>query len=240
MKYLASVSYDGSKFFGFQRLNEDPSVQYELEKALTKINKSEVFVKGAGRTDRGVHALDQKVHFELDVNVPVDRLANAINSLLSDYVRVNDVKIVDEDFHARFSVKEKTYEYIINLGNYDPIKNDYLYNYNRSLNIKAMKKASKYLLGLHSFEGFTAGGRDNYDSMIYSIKFKKKNDLLYISFNGKSFYRYMVRNLVGAIILAGQEKIKPEDIKKVLLERKNVINYVTAPPNGLYLKKIEY
>ena len=240
MKYLASVSYDGSKFYGFQRLNEDPSVQGELERVLTKINKKKVEVKGAGRTDRGVHALDQKIHFELNVDIPTDHIKEAMNSLLNPYVHVNDVKEVDDDFHARFSVLKKQYDYYINIGEYDPIKEDYLYNYNRKLDIDKMKEASKYLLGGHSFEVFTAGERDNYDSIIYDINFEVENDIIKISFIGKSFYRYMVRNLVGALLIIGQGKAEPEDMKKVFETGKNVLNFVTAPSNGLYLKEIMY
>ena len=240
MKCLASVSYDGSKFYGFQRLNEEQSVQKELERVLTKINKSNVEVKGAGRTDRGVHAIDQKIHFELDVNIPIDHVKEAMNSLLNPYVYVNSVCEVDDDFHARFSVVKKQYDYVINMGEYNPIKEDYLYNYNRELNIDKMKEASSYLLGAHSFKAFTAGERDNYDSIIYDISFEIKDNILTISFIGKSFYRYMVRNLVGALIIVGEEKCEPKDIKTTLEKGENNINYITAPSNGLYLKEIMY
>lgn len=239
MRYLISVSYDGSKFYGFQRLNKKKTVQSELEKALTKINKTIVVVKGAGRTDRGVHAIDQKVHFDLNVNIPPERLINAINSLVEPYIKVNDAKIVDKDFHARFSVKLKTYTYVINLGEFDPIKHDYLYNYNRDLNIKKMENASKVLLGAHSYEAFTSGKRESYNSIITAIKFKKHKDILTITFVGKSFYRYMVRNLVGALMLVGEDKINKQDLEDIL-NLKKVGNYITVPASGLYLEKIEY
>ena len=157
MRYLISVSYDGSKFYGFQRLNQKKTVQAELERALTKINKTDTQVKGAGRTDRGVHARDQKVHFDLSVSIPPERLVNAINSLVQPYIKVNTAEIVDDNFHARFNVTSKTYTYVINLGEFDPIKHDYLYNYNHELNIKKMENASKVLLGPHSYEAFTSG-----------------------------------------------------------------------------------
>ena len=240
MKYLASVSYDGSKFYGFQRLPKNISVQKVIEDALTKINKTKVVVKGAGRTDRGVHAIDQKIHFDLSINIEADRLKNALNSLVGEYIYINDVINVNDDFHARFDVKMKTYEYIINMGEYNPIKNDYFYNYNHKLNIKAMKKASTYLLGAHDFEAFTSGERNNYNSIIKSIDFKKIKNELHITFKGKSFYRYMVRNLVGALIIVGNGKIKPIDMKNMLEKKDNIYNYMTVPAGGLYLKHIEY
>ena len=121
MRYLISVSYNGSKFYGFQRLDKKKSIQGELEKVLTKINKTVVYVKGAGRTDRGVHARDQRVHFDLTINIAPERLIEAMNSMLDDAIRVNSCEIVEDNFHARFDVKKKRYIYVINLGKYDPI-----------------------------------------------------------------------------------------------------------------------
>lgn len=240
MRYLISVSYNGSKFFGFQRLDKKKSVQGELEKVLTKLNKTVVYVKGAGRTDRGVHARDQKVHFDLSVDIPPERLIDAMNSMLDNAIRVNSCEIVDENFHARFDVKKKKYVYIINLGKYDPISDDFIYNYNRDLDIKSMKKASKYFIGAHSFEAFTSGERESYNSIIYDITLKRKKDYLVITFIGKSFYRYMVRNMVGALMLVGNGKEKPEVIKTMLEDKSKKSNYMTVPANGLYLEKVDY
>lgn len=240
MKYLITVSYDGSKYYGFQRLNDLPSIQKELEDALSVINKDKVEVKGSGRTDRGVHALGQKCHFELKYDIPCERLINAINSLLSNYVRVLDCIKVNDDFHARFSVKKKIYKYIINMGKYDVIKEDYLYNYCKKLDIKSMKRASNYLIGKHSYKVFVSGDRDNYNSEIYKIIFKKEKDILTITFEGKSFYRYMVRNMVGALLLVGCGKISIEEFKNMIDSDENKYTYITAPSNGLYLESVEY
>lgn len=240
MRYLVSICYDGSKFYGFQRLHNHYTVQEEVEKALTILNKKEVRIKGAGRTDRGVHALDQKVSFDLDVDIPPERLKNALNSILRPNISANEVEIVEKDFHARFKVLKKTYTYVVNLGEFDTIKDSYLYNYNRSLDIQSMKKAIKYLKGIHNFKAFTSGTRDNYESIIYETKIKKKRNLLYFTFTGKSFYRYMVRNMVGSLIAVGEGKLKPSDIEQYLIGKNVHIHYVTAPPNGLYLTKIVY
>lgn len=241
MKYLASVSYDGSKFYGFQRLNNKKTVQSEIEKVLTHINKTVVLIKGAGRTDRGVHAIDQKIHFELNINnIDDDHLLKAINSRLDKSVRINWLKKVDSDFHARFDCKSKKYQYIINLGEYDLFIDDYVYNYNRKLNVKNMKKASKCLIGMHSYKAFTSGERKSYNSVIYNIEFKKQNNMLYITFTGSSFYRYMIRNLVGALLLAGENKIKPNELEEMLIKEENICNYMTVPANGLYLIEVNY
>ena len=240
MKYLVSISYDGSKYYGFERQPKLKTIQGEIERVLKKISKEDITIKGAGRTDRGVHALDQKAHFELSNNIPCDGLKDAMNSLLDDYIYINYVKEVNEDFHARFDCASKTYEYYLNVGEYNPIKNDYIYNYNKPLNIGKMRKAAKYLCGMHSYEAFTAGERENYNSIVYKITISKKDNIIKFKFDGKSFYRYMVRNLVGILIDVGRGKIEPIDAKKTLEAKKNICGYVTAPACGLYLTKVNY
>lgn len=239
MNYVAKVSYDGSKFYGFQRLNEEPSVQKLLEEALTKINKHSVEIKGAGRTDRGVHANGQCFSFKLDVNIDIDGLKDGLNSLVAPYVYIKDIKEVDENFHARFSVLKKKYIYKINLGEYDPKLTDYVYQCKYNLDIDKMKEVAKLYLGVHDFHNFVSGERDNYECIIYDIDFKEKDNILNIIFEGKSFYRYMVRNLVGMMIDVARGK---EEISKVeeMLNSIDEIHGYTAPACGLYLEDIEY
>lgn len=239
MNYVIEISYDGSKFFGFQRLNEEVSVQKVLEEALTKINKQTVEVKGAGRTDRGVHANGQCVSFKLDVDIDETGLKRALNSLVKPYIYVRDVKVVDEDFHARFSVKRKTYIYKINLGEFNPQIEDYVYQTEFKLDVDKMKEVAKLYLGVHDFHNFVSGEREDYTCIVYDIRFYQVGDILNIEFEGKSFYRYMVRNLVGMMIEVGRGK---DDISKVkeMLETKEEKPGYTAPACGLYLEKIEY
>lgn len=240
MRFLACIQYDGSNFFGFQRLNNNRSVQKELEKVLTKINKKDVIVKGAGRTDRGVHAKSQMCHFDLDINIDERGLKKAMNSLLPNDIYVNDIKKVNSDFHARFLVTKKVYSYHINMGQYDAIKDKYLYNYCQKLDVKLMKKAAKIFIGAHSYKAFVSGERENYNSIIYDIRLNVLNDKLVISFIGTSFYRYMIRNLVGALIMVGSRKLDLDTLKCMLDSGKRLVNYLTVPSNGLYLEKIEY
>lgn len=239
MNYVIEISYDGSKFFGFQRLNEEVSVQKVLEEALTKINKQSVEVKGAGRTDRGVHANGQCVSFKLDVDIDETGLKRALNSLVKPYIYVRDVKAVDDDFHARFSVKRKTYIYKINLGEFNPQIEDYVYQTEFKLDVDKMKEVAKLYLGVHDFHNFVSGEREDYTCIVYDIRFNQVGDILNIEFEGKSFYRYMVRNLVGMMIEVGRGK---DDISKVkeMLEIKEEKPGYTAPACGLYLEKIEY
>ncbi len=239
MNYMMEISYDGSKYYGFQRLNENSSVQKVLEDALTKINKKKVEVKGAGRTDRGVHANGQCVTFKLDVDISEYGLKSAVNSIVKPYIYVKKVLMVGEDFHARFSVKKKRYIYKINMGEYNAIMADYFYNPEYPLDIDKMIEVSKLFLGVHDFHNFVSGVRKDSTCIIYSIDFKREKNVLNIIFEGKSFYRYMVRNLVGAMIDVGRGKDDISLVKK-RLESKEKINGYTAPACGLYLDKIEY
>ena len=239
MYYLIRIAYDGSKFYGFQRLNNKESIQKVIEDALTTINKKEVVVKGAGRTDRGVHALDQCVSFRLDVSLSNEGLRKALNSLVEPYIYVKEVIEVDKDFHARFNVNKKQYLYKINLGEFNPLISDYVYQSKYKLDIEKMKEVSKLYIGVHDFTNFVSGERDNSECIIYNISFDIKDKILEIRFEGKSFYRYMVRNLVGMMIEVGRGK---NDITKVkeMLDNNTTMFGFTAPACGLYLEKIEY
>lgn len=240
MKYLISISYDGSKFYGFQRLKNHDTVQKKIEDALSIIAKKKIEIKGAGRTDRGVHAIDQKATFNLDINIDIDHLKIALNSLLAPYITITSVKTVDENFHPRFNVLKKEYIYKINMGNYSPLLYDYTFEPNYKLNIPKMKECAKVFLGVHNFKNFTSGERNNYECIIYDIKFKQTKEILEIKFIGKSFYRYMVRNLVGAMLDVSNNKASIEEIKEALEHPETKKQFKTAIPNGLYLNKIEY
>ena len=241
MKYLISISYDGSKYYGLQKLKGKKTVQGELETVLSKLNQSPVSVKAAGRTDRGVHALDQKCHFELKKDITPFRLRYYINRMTSKNLYIKDCTIItDEEFHARFSVKSKIYEYKINIGEYNAIENDHLYNYNKPLDINIMKKSAKHFIGPHNYQAFVVGKHKTYDSVIDNISINKNDNIITIEIKGQAFYTYMVRNIVSTIILASEQKITEKDIDYMLNNQKKVIEYSPAPQNGLYLKKIEY
>ena len=239
MNYLVTIAYDGSKFYGFQRLNELDSVQKVLEDALTKINKSDVVIKGAGRTDRGVHAYGQRISFKLNIKISTDGLKEALNSLVKPYIYVKEVLEVSDDVHARFSVKKKKYRYKINMGEYNPILTDYVYQTEYKLDIDKMKEVANLYLGVHDFRNFVAGEREDAKAIIYNIDFVMEDNILNIIFEGKSFYRYMVRNLVGMMIEVSRGKEKITKVEEMLNSNEEIYGY-TAPACGLYLESIEY
>ena len=240
MRYKAKISYDGNMYYGFQRLNEMPTIQKELEKAVSIINKKDTVVKGASRTDKGVHAYGQVVHFDLDYEVPVDRLKTAVNAILPRDIRVREIEIVNGDFHARRSAVGKKYVYKPNLGEYDVFLDRYYLQYPYKLDIKKMEECSKVFIGVHNFKNFTAGQRDNYEAIVKEINFIRNGNFLEIEFVGKSFYRYMVRNMVGAMIDVARGKHSIKEVEELLNNWNKRGQMQTASPNGLHLVAVYY
>ncbi|MBQ4584208.1 MAG: tRNA pseudouridine(38-40) synthase TruA [Bacilli bacterium] len=240
MRYLVKIAYDGSKFYGFQRLNDLPTVQKEIEESLKRVFKKEVLIKGAGRTDKGVHAFEQCFHFDIDYDMGLESLRKAIQRYVSNYILVKSCHYVEDSFHARFSVKKKVYVYKINLGEASPLKEDFYLQPKFAIDIKKLKKVSKLFVGQYDFKNFVSGENANTVSLIYDIKIKKEKDILSIIFVGKAFYKYMVRNLVGAMLDYNKGKVSLGDIKKMLDYSQVPKQLSTAPAKGLYLKKIFY
>lgn len=240
MRYLIKFSYDGSKFYGFQRLNEKKSVQKEIEDALKSFTREDVKIKGAGRTDRGVHAYMQCAHFDLKKELEPSKILFELNRKTSPYLSFSSCKLVNNDFHARFDVKEKTYVYKINIGEYTPFKADYYLNYKEAISIKKLKEASRIFKGVHDFRNFVSGERNDYICIIYDIKIVKEKNTIFIYFRGKSFYRYMVRNLVGAMLDYNKRKVSLEELKSMLNNPDIKQQLSTAPSEGLYLLDIKY
>lgn len=240
MRYLIKFSYDGSKFYGFQRLNERKSVQKEIEDALKSFTREDVEIKGAGRTDRGVHAYMQCAHFDLEKELESSKILFELNRKTSPYLSFSSCDVVNNNFHARFDVKEKTYVYKINVGEHSPFKADYYLNYKDAISIKKLKEASRIFKGVHDFRNFVSGERNDYTCIIYDIKIVKEKDTISMYFRGKSFYRYMVRNLVGAMLDYNKGKVTLEELKDMLNKPDIKKQLSTASGEGLYLLNIKY
>ena len=242
MRYLMTFSYDGSNYYGYQVQNNKVTVQGEIEACLTKINgNNKVKIVGSGRTDRGVHANNQKAHFDYK-EIDTNKLRNSLNKLLPDDIYIKTLEKVSDDFHARFDIKKKEYIYKINMGEYNPIEKDYVYQFNKQLNIDKMKEASRYLLGEHNFKSFTKTDeeKDDYVRTIYDIEYIVKDDTLTIKFVGSGFLRYMIRNIVGLLVEVGQEKVNPDVAKTILDSQDRTKAFKTFSPNGLYLNQVYY
>lgn len=240
MRYFMRFSYNGSKFNGFQKQVDKRTVQGDLESVLSKIFNENIRVVASGRTDAGVHAYNQCLHFDSSKEVDFDKLKFSLNSLLHN-IYIKELYSVPDDFHARYDCTKKEYIYKINVGEFDPIYEEYIYQYNKSLDIEKMKDACMYLIGEHDFRSFTSLDYEkNCVRTIYSIDINIENDIIYIDFVGNGFLKYMVRNMVGLLIEVGSNNRNVEDVKKILdsMDRKEA--GICAPSMGLYLANVYY
>ena len=246
LKILLRISYDGTNYHGWQVQNNGVSIQEKMCEAASIIYQSDVKITGCSRTDSGVHAKEYYCTLEtMDdaPNIPVDRIPTAMNMQLPEDITVYDAKIVENDFHARYFVKSKTYEYVIDNGYYrNPFLLNHAWHYKRKLDEKIMDLAAKEYIGTYDFSAFMAAGSSVKDTVrtIYDAEVIRDEDKIIFRVNGNGFLFNMVRIMMGTLVNVSEGKIKPSDIKNIILscDRKNA--GLTAPSNGLYLLKVKY
>lgn len=241
-RYLIDFSYSGANFSGYQKQPGKRTVQGEIEKVLSSINNNSVKLTSSGRTDALVNAIHQKAHFDLDKKIGAYKLNGALNSYLPDDIYVNSVTEVDNLFHARYMVKSKTYEYLINTGDYSPLLRTHVYQYCKPLNIRKMKKAVKYFIGKHDFTTFVSAEDKKEDKVreIYDASIDEKEGIIKITFKGSGFLKYQVRNMVGTLIKIGEEKVLPDIILSLLEKKDRKCAFLCAPAQGLTLTDVKY
>ena len=240
MRYLMTFSYDGTSFHGYQKQPNLRTIEGELEGALKFISGGEeIVIHSSGRTDRGVHALNQYAHFDLDKEISLYKLKSALNTYTSNDIYIKEIKIVSNDFHARYMVKEKTYIYKLNMNEYNPLERNYIYQYCKKLDINILNSEIKELIGKHDFSAFVnmEDKKDNYVREIFDAYITEDNGLLVFTFIGNGFLKYQIRNMVGALI---ETCTKKRSIKKILLSKDRTTFGKIAPPEGLYLVDVKY
>ena len=243
MRVLGVVSYKGTRFQGWQKQPTVITVQGEIEKALSQVLNSEVTIFGSGRTDAGVHAIGQTFTFDMSKELDLDKLCFSINRMIDKDIKILSFKKVDDDFHARFSAKSKTYLYKIRLGVKDPFENEFQYIYPFEFDFDLFSKALKQFEGKHCFKDFTSKeeDEDGYVREIYQIVSKKQDNDITVEFTGNGFMRYQIRNMVGAALAVASKNEDLNFIPNHLKEEKErEICQYKAPPQGLYLVKVEY
>lgn len=237
------VSYNGVNFNGYQKQSNLRSVQGEIEKVLSKIHHYEVKSFGAGRTDKGVHALGQVFNFESDLEMEACQFEKAFNSLLPEDIYVKNVEEVDMSFHSRYSSKSKEYHYLVNLGEYNVLEKDYVLQLNKTVDVEKMREASKLFLGEHDFRNFCASEEEkvkDYIRIIESIEIIKENNKVLFIFKGNGFLRYMVRMLVAVLLEIGKGRKDVSFIEERLdSDKLNRSNY-KVDSCGLYLVRVNY
>ena len=246
MRYFMTFSYDGSDFKGYQKQSNCRTVQGEIENVLKKINGDQaVKIVATGRTDAGVHALNQKAHFDLDTEVDCEKLLHSMNSMLPEDIYIKTMETVSDNFHARFDATGKEYIYLINMGEYNPLERKYVYQHSKKLDVVEMERAMKYLEGTHNFKAFTKVDEEKEDyvrtlSQTNLIRDLKDVNEITLVFIGTGFLRYMVRNIVGTLIEIGEGKRRSEEIIDILKSEDRTKAGKTANPEGLYLKNVFY
>lgn len=244
MRLKCTVSYDGTGFAGYQVQPQNRTVQGEIEAALAKIhNGQRIKIHGSGRTDAGVHAKGQVIHFDTPLNLPVARWPIAINTSLPEDVVILSAEEMAPEFHARYDAIGKEYRYMIQLTKQrDPFLRHYAYQYSYPIDVKLMEEAANYLMGTHDFTSFCSAKAEVIDKVrtIEKIEFVEENGLLVVRFVGNGFLYNMVRILVGTLLEAGRGEREPSTFKEILEKRDRQYAGKTAPGHGLYLWEVFY
>ena len=246
MKHIwMNISYNGINFSGMASQLERRTIQGEIERTLSELTNEDIKIESSGRTDSGVHALNQfiMIKIEKDFKIPINTMVEIFNQKYEDVQIKKYWEEKDLNKHPRFSVKEKIYEYLINNNKIkDPIKNNGIYNYSKKLDINIMKDISKMFIGKKDFSSFTGG--TEYKTYIREVREininKDSNNIISIEVKGPGFMRYMVRNIVGALIECGNGKQTVNDIEELFNNPKRGKFHYKAPAMGLYLKNVIY
>ena len=243
-RYKIVIEYDGTPFVGWQFQKNGLSIQEVLQEAIFNFSNEKVIVIGAGRTDSGVHALAQTAHFDLKKKIEKKKLLPGLNQHIKNKpITILRIKKINKKFHSRFDAKKRTYLYlIINRQSPLTLQKNKAWHIRKKLNIEAMKKGIKLLLGTHDFSTFRAAscGAKSPIRTIEKVLLKKNNDRITIKFTSRSFLQQQVRSMVGCIKYLGDGKWNIDDFKKSFRRKNRSKCAPPAPACGLYLEKIKY
>lgn len=240
MRYLINLSYNGSKFYGYQIQKKEITVEGELEKTISKIFNENINVIASSRTDRGVHANNQYAMFDSDKIINLNKLKHSINSLINENIYIKNIKKVNNEFHVRHDVIRKEYIYKINMGEYNPIEIEYVYQYCKNINKKLLDDFIKYFEGEKNYRSFTSDKDNNNYIRNVIIDYKISKKVLYLRFESSGFLRYMIRNIVGLLLDINDGKKELENITSIFKDENRTSLGKCASPVGLYLNKIEF
>ena len=243
-RYFFSIAYDGSAFFGWQRQEDVISVQESIEKAISKLYGNKHYpITGCGRTDTGVHASYYVLHVDLPLNkYTEEQLKYKLNLMLPDSITVYSIQKTKADFHARFDATSRTYHYFIHTRK-DPFLKGYSLYHPQTLDVAAMQEASKLLLGKQDFTSFSKLHTDvkhNYCE-VFHVDWKAIDQhRLRFEISANRFLRNMVRATVGTLLLVGQNKIAPEEVKNILVSKNRGVAGKSVAAQGLFLANVTY
>jgi len=241
MRVKITLSYDGSRFLGFQIQKETKkTISQKLKDSFESLNITSDFV-ASGRTDKGVHATNQVLHIDLPTFwSDFDRLKNALNQRLLPHIYIKKIERVRDDFHARFDAKKRVYRYIISTRKPSVFLTPYV-TFIKELNFLSVKNAVKCFEGEHDFEYFKKNGSDttNYIREIYKADIYRTKDFYVLYFEGSGYLRSQIRMMVSFLLQISEEKLSKNELK-LQLQKKDIFSTSLAPAEGLYLSKIKY
>lgn len=241
--YMLKLCYDGTRYCGWQIQPDVRTVQGELTKALETITRSEVEVVGVSRTDAGVHALCYVCSCHMDTSYELSALMRSINGILEKDIRLTEISYCDDSFNARYDAVAKTYIYTIDNTYWgDPFLRNTSWHWGKMLDFEKMQIAAEYFIGTHDFSSFMSAGGSAVDftRTIYTLNLEKNNGIIKLKITGNGFLYNMVRIITGTLLLVGSGKVKPEEIKEIILKKDRKFAGITAPPQGLALARIYY
>ena len=237
------VEYDGSRYAGWQRQPDQPTIQEAIETAIYQLTQHKVSVIGAGRTDAGVHALGQVVSFRIDRDWTAREWTRGFNARLPDDIAVRSASLMPDEFHARYEACGKLYEYrILNRPERPAIDRAYVWHIYKPLDDEAMRQAASHLIGSHDFTSFEGTLTDNEDPSCHlqQLSLTRQGDHLVIQAYADRFLKHMVRAIVGTLAEVGHLKRMPQSMKEVLAAKDRTVAGRTAPPQGLFLVRVDY
>jgi tRNA pseudouridine38-40 synthase len=243
MKYRITLAYDGTDYFGWQTQLNQPTIQAALDVALERLEGAPVTTHAAGRTDAGVHAEGQVVSFRLQREWRGEDLRRALNGNLPQDIRVIDAAPADEEFHARFDAKSKTYRYQIYTAEVmNPFLVRYAWHYPYPLNVERLVEESRELVGAHDFTAFTVADCETKTNVrtVTDVRIERDDHLLKLFFTGDGFLRYQVRTMVGALVESNRGRLKAGSINELIESKDRRLVGAPAPARGLTLMKVEY
>lgn len=245
-RYKAVIAYDGSEYNGYQVQPNVRTIQGDIERALTRMAKNEfVRIHGSGRTDAGVHAKGQVIHFDLPFEIDEKGIQKGLNAQLSKEIRILSVEKTSEDFHARYDAVKKIYTYKVDMNDISsPFLRNYTGHHPYSLDFQKIDQAIQHLQGEHDFTSFSSAKTEVVDKVriLYEISYyvDKTNNILTIQFVGSGFLYNMVRILVGTLLSCGDGQLDVDQIPVILEAKDRKFAGKTASARGLYLEEVVY
>lgn len=244
-KYKCTISYDGTNFYGYQIQPNKRTVQGEIEKVLTRMHKGkDIRIYSSGRTDTGVHAKGQVIHFTSDLEIPEANWKKALNAQLPEDMYVHLVEAVDDSFHARFSATAKEYRYFILLSDErDVFLRNYRYMTSETFDFEMMEAACKVFVGTHDFTAFSSTRstvKGDKIRTLYDVSFQQNDNELVFILRGNGFLYHMVRIIVSVLLDAGRGRVTPEEIATMFTAKNRGTIGKTLPPQGLFLWEVMY